>query len=101
LNWRGSAKAEPNSIGKKQLLYFHRKKPREKAEPFAILEQKKMTGRIFDENRKELIASEKSLLEDETLLSLTAGPFTINRHIPIFCKQLLERGPGEICPIPI
>ncbi|MBW2164746.1 MAG: AAA family ATPase [Deltaproteobacteria bacterium] len=78
------------SIGEEQLLYFHRKKPKEKVEPFAILERKKMTGRIFDENRKELIASEESLLEDETLLSLTAGPFMINRHIPIFRKQLAE-----------
>lgn len=78
------------SIGEEQLLYFDRKKLKEKVEPFTILDRKKMTGRIFDENRKELIASEESLLEDETLLSLTAGPFTINRHIPIFRKQLAE-----------
>jgi predicted ATPase len=31
-----------------------------------------------------------SNLEDETLLSLTAGPFTINQHIPIFRKQSAE-----------
>ena len=78
------------SIGEEQLLYFHRKKPKEKVEPFAILDRKKMTGRLFDENRKELIASEGSLLEDETLLSLSAGPFTINRYIPVFRKQLAE-----------
>ena len=78
------------SIGKEQLLYFHRNKPKEKVEFFIILDRQKMTGRIFDENQKELIASEESMLEDETLLSLTAGPFTINKHIPIFRQQLAE-----------
>jgi predicted ATPase len=78
------------SIGEEKLLYFHRKKPKERSEPFTILDRQKMTGRIFDKNRKELIASEESMLEDETLLSLTAGPFTINQHIPIFRQQLAE-----------
>jgi len=78
------------SIGREKLLYFHRKKPKERVEPFTILERQKMTGRIFDENLKELIASEESMLQDETLLGLTAGPFIINQHIPIFRQQLAE-----------
>ena len=78
------------AIGEEQLLYFHRREPKESVEPFAILDRQKMTAKIFDENRKELIAPEESLLEDETLLSLTAGPFTINQHIPIFRQQLAE-----------
>lgn len=83
-------KSATYSIGEEKLLYFHRNKPEERSEPFTILDRQKMTGRIFDENRKELIASEESMLEDETLLSLTAGPFTINQHIPIFRQQLAE-----------
>jgi predicted ATPase len=78
------------SIGKEQLLYFHRQKPKISVEPFAILDRQKMTARIFDENRKELIAPEESMLEEETLLSMTAGPFIINQHIPIFRRQLAE-----------
>jgi len=78
------------SVGREKLLYFHRNKPKERVEPFTILERQKMTGRIFDENLKELIASEESMLQDGTLLGLTAGPFIINQHIPIFRKQLVE-----------
>ena len=78
------------AIGEEKLLYFHRRNPEEKGEPFAILDRQKMSARIFDENRKEWIAPEESLLEEETLLSQTAGPFTINQHIPIFRQQLSE-----------
>ena len=78
------------AIGEEQLLYFHRQEAKETVEPFAILDRQKMIGRIFDENRKEWIAPEESLLEDETLMSQTAGPFTINQHIPVFRQQLAE-----------
>ena len=78
------------AIGEEQLLYFHRRKPEENVEPFAILDRQKMTASIFDENRKEWVAPEESLLEEETLLSQTAGPFTINQHIPLFRQQLAE-----------
>jgi predicted ATPase len=78
------------SVGEEKLLYFHRKESETSVEPFTILDRHKMIGRIFDENRKELIASEESMLEEETLLSLTAGPFAINQHIPIFRQQLAE-----------
>ncbi len=49
-----------------------------------------MTARIFDENRKEWIAPEESLPEEETLLSQTAGPFAMNQHIPMVRQQLSE-----------
>lgn len=78
------------SVGEEKLLYFHRSESETNVEPFTILDRHKMIGRIFDENRKELIASEESMLEEETLLSLTAGPFTINQYIPIFRQQLAE-----------
>jgi predicted ATPase len=78
------------AIGEEQLLYFHRRNLEEEVEPFAILDRQKMSARIFDENRKEWIAPEESLLEEETLLSQTAGPFTINQHIPLFRQQLTE-----------
>jgi len=78
------------AIGEERLLYFHRQKPEEKVEPFAILDREKMNARIFDEDRKEWIAPQESLLEEETLLSQTAGPFAINQHIPLFRQQLSE-----------
>ena len=71
------------AIGEEQLLYFHRRKPEEDVEPFAILDRQKMTASIFDENRKEWVAPEESLLEEETLLSQTAGPLQ-STSIPSF-----------------
>ena len=78
------------AIGEEKLLYFHRNQPEEKVESCAILDRQKMNARIFDENRKEWIAPQESLLEEETLLSQTAGPFSINQHIPLFRQQLSE-----------
>jgi len=60
----------------------------ERTEPFKLLERRHLRGVVFDENEKELVAPSESLAEDETLLSLAAGPFAHNRHIPPFQAQL-------------
>jgi len=57
-------------------------------EPFKFLERFGPHGRVFDVHDKALTAPEESFPEDETLLSVTAGPFTQNEHIPPFRSQL-------------
>lgn len=56
--------------------------------PFKFLERQGLKARIFDEQQRSLVAPEESVLEEETLLSMAAGPFTNNRYITLFQKEL-------------
>jgi len=67
---------------------FYRVETGERSEPFKLLERKGVAAKVFDEHEKGLVAPEESLSEEETLLSLAAGPFTANRHIPPFRDEL-------------
>lgn len=57
-------------------------------EPFKHLQRRNLDARIFDEDQRGLVAPEETLSEEETLLSLAAGPFTTNQWIPRFQKPL-------------
>jgi predicted ATPase len=56
--------------------------------PFKHLERRNLVAKVFDEQERGLVAPAESVLEEETLLSLTAGPFTANKLIPPFQKEL-------------
>jgi len=75
-------------IGDELLANFWRVEQNREIEPFKLLERRGLSAKIFDENQRELVAPEETLSEDETLLSLAAGPFAANRHIPPFRTQL-------------
>lgn len=57
-------------------------------EPFKFLERQKTRGVVFDESEKRLTAPPDSILEEESLLSLSGGPFIANRVIPLFLLEL-------------
>jgi predicted ATPase len=75
-------------IGYELLANYHRMETGERGGPFKFLERQGLNARVFDENEEALIASEESMSEEETLLSMAAGPFTANRHIQPFQAQL-------------
>ena len=53
-----------------------------------FLEREKLMAKIFDEENRGLVAPEDSVLEDETLLSIAAGPFGRNPVLTRFQEQL-------------
>jgi len=60
----------------------------EKDEPFKLLERDPQHAVIFDEQEKSLTAPEESIDDEETLLSIAAGPFTENRWILRYQERL-------------
>jgi predicted ATPase len=60
----------------------------ETPEPFKLIDRRGLRAKIFDEDEHGLVAPEESLSEEETLLSLAAGPFSSNRMIPPYRQQL-------------
>ena len=67
---------------------YHRVEKGEKDQPFKLLERSLYNAVIFDETEKELMAPPDSISEQETLLSMAAGPFTINRLIAAYQTNL-------------
>lgn len=57
-------------------------------QPFKLLERQRSRAHVYDEHERGLTAPEDQVPEEETLLSLAAGPFTANRLIPLFQHQL-------------
>jgi len=60
----------------------------EKPRPFKLIERRPGHFRVFDKDERELVAPEEDVPEDETYLSLAAGPFTSNPLIPPYQKNL-------------
>jgi predicted ATPase len=60
----------------------------EKTDPFKFLERERLKAKIFDGENHGLVAPEDSVLEEETLLSIAAGPFSRNRVLTLFQEQL-------------
>jgi len=56
----------------------------ERPDPLKMIERDSRKAVVFDENERSLVATTESMLEEESLLSLAAGPFTQNRFIPPF-----------------
>jgi predicted ATPase len=60
----------------------------EASDPFKFLERNGLVANVFDESERRLTAPEESVPEEESLLSLAAGPFSANHHIPPIRTQL-------------
>jgi predicted ATPase len=58
--------------------------------PFKFLERIGIRSRIFDANQRVLVAPEDTVAEDESLLSVAGGPFSVNPFITTFQKELKE-----------
>lgn len=69
---------------------YYRVKTGERNEPFKLLERNPQRAVVFDEREYGFAAPEESVIEEESLLSLTSGPFTQNRFIPPFQKYMAE-----------
>ncbi len=69
---------------------YHRVRTGEHDEPFKMLERDPKRAVVFDEHDHSLVAPEESVIEEESLLSMSSGPFTQNRHIPPFQKNMAE-----------
>jgi len=71
-------------VDRERLANYHRVEAGEKEEPFKLIERDGLRARVFAEEEHGLVAPEESLSEEETLLSMSAGPFAANKHIPPF-----------------
>ncbi|KPA13139.1 recombination protein RecF [Candidatus Magnetomorum sp. HK-1] len=74
-------------IGKEILSIPHNSKISNKT-PLKFIERSAKKGIIYDENGESLEIPEDYVLEEESLLSIAAGPFIGNRFIPTFQKSL-------------
>ena len=72
------------------LANFFRFKAGEKQQPFKFLERTPHRAVVFDEHEQGLVAPAESVKEDETLLSMLAGPFVNNYLVPPFRQQLAD-----------
>ncbi|MEO8495027.1 MAG: AAA family ATPase [Planctomycetota bacterium] len=67
---------------------FYRVEQGSSSQPFKLIERTAGRGVLFDENEHSLVAPEASIPDDETLLSQVSGPFTQNRDLTEYQKQL-------------
>ncbi len=67
---------------------YYRVEQGEKQDPFKLIDRRGLRGYVFDESEHAFVAPEESLSEEETLLSLAAGPFSYNKLIPPYRQQL-------------
>lgn len=67
---------------------FYRVERGEMQQPFKFLERDPRRAVVYDADEKSLMAPAESIPEDETLLSLSAGPFAYNSAIPPYQNQL-------------
>lgn len=59
-------------------------------QPFKFLERELMRAVVYDQQDQRLEAPDESFAEDETLLSVAAGPFTANRIVSNYRSRLAE-----------
>lgn len=81
-------KASAYRVDHELLGNYYRVEQGQKSEPFKLIDRRGLTGKVFDENEHGFVAPEESLSEEETLLSLAAGPFSYNKLIPPYRQQL-------------
>lgn len=74
-------------IGRELLGNFNPVERGERKEPFKFLERHGAHGVVFDEEEKTLAKSE-TMLEDESLLSLSGGPLASNHFVARFGSDL-------------
>jgi len=75
-------------VGHELLGNYSRVERGETPEPFKLIERRPGHARVFDSEEHFLTAPEERVPEDETLLSLAAGPFTANPLIPLYQHNL-------------
>lgn len=69
-------------IEKEVLGNYYKVEKGESQEPFKMIHRTRQQAKVFDEQQRALTAPEESVPEEESLLSLAAGPFTQNHLIP-------------------
>ena len=67
---------------------YYRYERGEKDSPLIILERNPSNAVVYDDKQKGLIAPPETIPQEETLLSLSAGPYTANRYIPPYQQWL-------------
>jgi predicted ATPase len=75
-------------VSRELLGNYYRVEIGDKTEPFKFLERQGLKGMLFNTAQGGLEAASDLVAEDETLLSLVSGPFTGNRIIALFQKEL-------------
>ena len=67
---------------------FYRVEKGHEDQPFKFLERDQHHAVVFDDQERQLVAPSESVPEDETLLSVAAGPFVVNDVAPRFQRQV-------------
>jgi predicted ATPase len=76
------------AIEKETLGNYARVETGEMTEPFKLLERSPHHAVVFSMDSKRFEAPPESVPEDETLLSIAAGPFAANRYVDGFQREL-------------
>ena len=69
-------------VEKELLGNYYKVEKKESRDPFKMIHRLRQQAKVFDEQERALTAPEESVPEEESLLSLAAGPFTQNHLIP-------------------
>ncbi|PIE55299.1 MAG: chromosome segregation protein SMC [Dethiosulfovibrio peptidovorans] len=75
-------------IGSERLTNYREVRSGSQDEPFIFLDRTGKAAVIFDASQSRFTTPEEFVSDEETLLSLTSGPFTHNPRIPPFQKWL-------------
>jgi predicted ATPase len=71
-----------------RLINTHKQKKGTERNPFKFLERSSNRAVIFDEHEHTFVTPDEYVSDEESLLSIAAGPFTINHLIPPFQRGL-------------
>jgi predicted ATPase len=75
-------------VEKELLINSHKLRRGIERKPFKFLERFSKTAVIFDETERTFTTPEEFISEEESLLSITSGPFINNHFIPPFQRAL-------------
>ncbi len=76
-------------IERELLANYNEVRTGERQEPFKLIDRRGLQARVYEPTERGFIApQEEEVHEEETLLSLAAGPFSYNPLIPPFRRQL-------------
>jgi predicted ATPase len=75
-------------VEKELLINSHKLRRNIERKPFKFLERFSKTAVIFDETERTFTTPEEFISEEESLLSITSGPFINNHYIPPFQREL-------------
>lgn len=75
-------------VEKELLINSHKFRKKVERNPFKFLERFSKTAVIFDETERTFTTPEEFVSDEESLLSITSGPFINNHYIPPFQREL-------------